>query len=92
MIEAISGLKHWTGWFASGHCPLRQSRNSLAVRPKRCDRLLNHESLIRQVRRYALDYKECGEANARQGSPYQRGGVILRVRSGPCETMCDLYG
>ena len=70
MIEAISALMHWIGWFASGYCALRQSRNSLDARPKRCDRLLNHESLIRQVRRNALDCKECGEANAGQGSPY----------------------
>jgi hypothetical protein len=44
---------------------LRQSRNSLNARPKRCDRLLDHESLVRQVRHNPLVNKECGEAKDR---------------------------
>src|SRR5260370_33858293 len=43
-------------------CALRQSRNNLNSRPKRCDRLLDHESLVRQVRHNPLDDHECGEA------------------------------
>src|SRR5260370_40129162 len=46
-------------------CALRQSRNSLDARPKRCDRLLDHESLVRQVRHNPLDDHECGEAKDR---------------------------
>src|ERR1700730_18381030 len=46
-------------------CALRQSRNSLDARPKRCDRLLDHESLVRQVRDNTLDDHECGEAKDR---------------------------
>src|ERR1700730_12343626 len=42
-------------------CTLRQSRNSLNARPKRCDRLLDHESLVRQVRHNPVDDHECGE-------------------------------
>ena len=47
-------------------CALRQSRNSLNARPKRCDRLLDHESLVRQSRHNSLDNKECGEAKDRK--------------------------
>src|ERR1700730_18007220 len=47
-------------------CALRQSRNSLNARPKRCDRLLDHESLVRQVRHNALDNKECSETKDRK--------------------------
>src|SRR5271156_2553518 len=47
-------------------CALRQSRNSLNARPKRCDRLLYHESLVRQVRHNPLDDHECGEAKDRK--------------------------
>ena len=47
-------------------CTLRQSRNSLDTRPKRCDRLLGHESLVRQARHNSLDNKECGEAKDRK--------------------------
>src|ERR1700730_13399629 len=46
-------------------CALRQSRNSLDARPKRCDRLLDHESLLRQVRHDPLDDHECGKAKDR---------------------------
>src|SRR5260370_15391290 len=46
-------------------CALRKSRNSLDARPKRCDRLLDHESLVRQVRHNALDDHECGETKDR---------------------------
>jgi hypothetical protein len=46
-------------------CALRQSRNNLDARPKRCDRLLDHESLVRQVRHNPLDDHECGEAEDR---------------------------
>src|ERR1700704_189560 len=55
-----------------GDCTLRQSRNSLNARPKRCDRLLDHESLVRQVRHNPLDDHECGEAEDRvpQGVGY----------------------
>jgi hypothetical protein len=45
---------------------LRQSRDSLNSRPKRCDRLLDHESLVRQVRHNPLDDHECGEAKDRK--------------------------
>src|SRR5260370_25672386 len=47
-------------------CALRQSRNNLNARPKRCDRLLDHESLVRQVRHNPLDDHECGEAKDRK--------------------------
>src|SRR5258707_6587804 len=47
-------------------CALRQSRNSLNARPKRGDRLLDHESLVRQVRHNPLDDHERGEAKDRK--------------------------
>ncbi len=46
-------------------CALRQSRNNLNARPKSCDRLLDHESLVRQVRHNPLDDHERGEAENR---------------------------
>ena len=49
-----------------GDCTLRQSRNSLDARPERCDRLLDHESLVRQSRHNSLDNKEHGEAKDRK--------------------------
>src|ERR1700733_14897661 len=47
-------------------CAPRQSRNSLDARPKRCDRLLDHERLVRQVRHNPLDDHECGETKDRK--------------------------
>src|ERR1700753_1281484 len=57
----------WSGGSAGSlrDCALRQSRNSLDARPKRCDRLLDHEILVRQVRHTPLDDHECGEAKDR---------------------------
>src|ERR1700733_958736 len=46
-------------------CPLRQSRNNLNTRPKRRDRLLDDESLVRQVRHNSLYDHERGEAEDR---------------------------
>ena len=46
-------------------CALGQSRNSLDARPKRCDRLLDHESLVGPVRHNTLDDHERGEAEDR---------------------------
>jgi hypothetical protein len=48
-----------------GDRALRQSRNNLNARPKRCDRLLDHESLVRPVRHNTLDDHERGEAEDR---------------------------
>ena len=48
-----------------GDCALRQSRNNLNARPERCDRVLDHESLVRQVRHNTLDDHERGEAEDR---------------------------
>ena len=45
--------------------PLRQSRNNLNTRPKRRDRLLDHESVVRQVRHNPLYDHEQGEAEDR---------------------------
>ena len=47
-------------------CALRQSRNSLDARPKCCNRLLDHECLVRQIRHNPLDNHECGEAKDRK--------------------------
>jgi hypothetical protein len=44
----------------------RQSGNRLDARPKRCDCLLGHESLVRQSRHSSLDNKECSEAEDRK--------------------------
>src|ERR1700722_7136356 len=46
-------------------CALRQSRHSLDARPKRGDRLLDHQILVRQVRHNPLDHHERGEAEDR---------------------------
>src|SRR6185437_572875 len=46
-------------------CALRQSRNSLNASPKRGDGLLDHESLVRQVRHSPLDDHEGSEAEDR---------------------------
>jgi hypothetical protein len=43
----------------------RPKHVSRDARPKRCDRLLDHESLVRQVRHNPLDDHECGEAKDR---------------------------
>src|SRR5579872_1476601 len=48
-----------------GGRPLRQSRNNLNARPKRSDRLLDHQSLLRPVRHNPLDHHERGEAEDR---------------------------
>src|SRR6202166_5145806 len=51
--------------YASRRDRLRQSRNNLNTRPKRRDRLLHHESLVRQVRHNPLYDHERGEAEDR---------------------------
>ena len=56
---------------------VRQSRNSLNARPKGRDRLLDHESLVRQVRYNPLDNEECGEAKDRKPPGVGYHDVIL---------------
>ena len=64
-----------------GDCALRQSRNSLNARPKRGDRLLDHESLVRQVRHNPLDNHERGESEDRVPPGVGYHHVILARQS-----------
>jgi len=62
-------------------CALRQSRNSPNACPKRGDRLLDHESPVRQIRHNPLDNNECREAEDRKPPGVSHHYVILARKS-----------